>query len=159
MRDRRDRVTRECERKYDLLVKEALEEERRRLSRSVFHVQTEQEQHAELVREVARTLAMQWHEENAPSWACPLPTELEWCESLIYCDYNEQRLVGYFGRSVLWNSYDYERHPVFNTFCCGVLEYRCSPPELRMDQELLQMFPPKPLAGLTTPLQWRRPGT
>src|SRR5258705_11341992 len=106
MRDRRDRVTRECERQYDLLVKEALEEERRRLSRSVFHVQTEQEQHAELVREVARTLAADWHAESAPAWAARLPVELPMCESLIYNNCNQLKLLGYFGRSMLWNDWN-----------------------------------------------------
>ena len=159
MRDRRDRVTRECERQYDLLVKEALEEERRRLSRSVFHVQTEQEQHAELVREVARTLAADWHAESAPAWAARLPVELPMCELLIYNNCNQLKLLGYFGRSLLWNDWNYEQHPDFNTFCCGVMASRIGPMDVRMDAELLQMFPPKALAGLYTPLHWRAPGT
>lgn len=82
---------------------------------------------------------------------------MEECETFMYNDHhNALRLLGYFGRSWRWNNWD-ERHPPFDTFCSGVLDYICSPPELRMDPELRKMFPPKALAGLTTPLQWRMP--
>jgi hypothetical protein len=84
---------------------------------------------------------------------------MEMCESLLYNDHNEQKLVGYYARSLRWNGWDFERHPPFDVFCRGVMEYIFSPMDLRMDQELQQMFPPRTLAGLTTPLQWRSPGT
>jgi hypothetical protein len=162
MRNRvpRDRVVEICERQYDLLVKEAFEE-RCRLAKPAFHFgrRTEQELHAELVREVARTLAAQWHEESAPAWACQLPVELQVCESLIYNDCNALKLLGYYGRSMLWSGWNFERHPDFNTYCRGIMASRIGPMDVRMDEELLQMFPPKALAGLTTPLQWRSPGT
>ena len=93
------------------------------------------------------------------SWANPLPLKMEECESWVDNDHHALRLVGYFGRSLRWNDWDYERHPPFNTFCSGVMKYILSPMELRMDPELQRMFPRRALAALTNPLQWRSPET
>jgi hypothetical protein len=120
---------------------------------------TSHERHHDLMRKVARALAaVERHKQTTPySWANPLPLRMELCDTFIYKDhYNALRLLGYFGRSWRWNNWD-EQHPEFDAFCCGVLDYICSPPELRMDPELRKMFSPKALAGLTTPLQWRSP--
>jgi len=80
------------------------------------------------------------------------------CETLIYNRDNALKLLGYFGRSMLWSDWD-ERHPDFTTFGRGVMGFLLAPMELRMDEELLRLFPPKALLGITTPLQWRAPRT
>ena len=114
---------------------------------------------AKAVRSVGRALAaVEWHEKTAPpSWACPLPLRLDQCESMICNANNALQLVGYFGRSMRWSDWDIDQHPTFDRFCCGVMDYMFAPMELRTDKELQQMFPPRALAGLKTPLCWRQP--
>ena len=150
-----------CEHEFDRMVEDA-REDRRRLSLSkqvpVIGGVYDPKQHAELVRKVARALAFQErHAETVPySWARKLPVRMEECESLIDNKDNALKLLGYFGRSLWWNGWP-EQHPTFEVFCCGVTEYVWCPPELQMDLELQKLFPPKALAGITTPLQWRSP--
>ena len=157
----RDRVTAICEREFDRLVKAEFENARSlRRSKTVPHIGGVylEAEHAELMQQVARALAAQErHAQTTPySWSKPLPLKMEVCESLIYNNSNAMKLLGYFGRSLRWNHWP-EQHPDFCTFCSGVLDFFLCPPEIKMDRELQQMFPPKELVGITNPLQWRPP--
>ena len=112
---------------------------------------------AESVRSVGRALAaVAWHAETSPwSWSKPLPLEMGVCKSLMNNALGALQLLGYFGRSLRWNNWDIDQHPTFDPFCCGVMDYMFAPMELRTDKELQQMFPPRALVGLKTPLCWR----
>jgi|SRR6476620_2042927 hypothetical protein len=88
----------------------------------------------------------------------PLPLQMEECDCWIDNKLGALKLLGFFDRSMRWADWD-ERHPGFDPFCCGVMEDWRRPMDLRMDPELLQMFPPKKLAGFATPLHWRQPMT
>jgi hypothetical protein len=162
MRDRRDRVNLECDRQLNLQLREAfMERELCRLATlasSRFDEPTEEEQEAKMLRKVAQTLARDWHAEHAPAWACPLPVEMSDCEWWTYNDCNAFKLLGYFGRSMLWNDLKkYEQHPHFDRFCRGAMASSITPRIIRLDPELQDMFPPQPLAGLALPLHWRNP--
>jgi hypothetical protein len=160
----RDRITLLCEREYDRMVEEEREERRRQkylLTAPHIGDKYHARQHDDIMRKVAKAIAASaWHERTTSiSWARPLPLEMGWCETLINNDRNELKLLGYFGRSLRWNNWDFEIHPVFDVFCSGVTEWFLSPPEITMDKELLRMFPPKALVGLSHPLQWSPPRT
>jgi hypothetical protein len=160
MRQIRDRVVEICGRELECLVKYVHEDGCRLFAQAVPVIGGEYyaDRHDEHVRSVCRALAaVERHKQTTSySWANPLPLREEEFETFISNDCGALQLLGYFGRSWRWNDWD-ERHPPFDVFCSGVTEWFLSPPELRMDKELLQMFPPQKLAGLTTPLQWRSP--
>ena len=118
------------------------------------------DQHDEHVRSVCRALAaFEWHERTAPEWARPLPLCREKCEELIVDDCKPFRMRGYFGRSMMWNDWNIEQHPDFKTFGRGAMASNFCPMELREDDHMRQLFPPKPLVGIVGPLQWRSPGS
>jgi hypothetical protein len=156
------RVRDACERAFDRLIEfEREERQRQKFLPKAPHIGDRYlpEQRDDMMRKVAKAIAASaWHAKNTPiSWANPLPLEMEWCETLMHNDQNALKLLGYFGRSLRWNGWAFETHPVFSDFCAGVLEWFLSPPELRMDKELQKMFPPRALPGLEHPLQWRPP--
>lgn len=152
-----------CERAFDRLIEfEREERQRQKFLLTAPHIgdKYHASERDAVMRKVARAIAASaWHEQTAPyTWANPLPLKMEMCESFINNDHhNALRLLGYFGRSLRWNNWNYEQHPVFSDFCSGVLAWLLAPPELRMDRELRQMFPPQALSGLEHPLQWRPP--
>jgi hypothetical protein len=85
-----------------------------------------------------------WFVTHGPAWAQPLP--LSWGDigRAVKGDGRAQ-LVGNYSASLLADKWDFERHPPFHEFCCGMLAQRsdlCSDPELRRE------FPPKRLKGL-----------
>jgi hypothetical protein len=154
-----DRVVEVCEAAFERFIRNE-----REYSRTIFTQvpviggRYYAEQHTDHMRSVCRALAaIERHKQTALfDWANPLPLREEEFETFICNDCGALQLLGYFGRSWRWNDWD-EQHPAFDTFCSGVLDYICSPPELRMDRELQKMFPPAKLVGMTTPLQWRSP--
>jgi hypothetical protein len=80
---------------------------------------------------------------------------MEWIETLMDNKHNALKLLGYFSRSLRWNDW-HEQHPGFSEFCSGVLDFVFCPPDMKRDAELVRMFPPKALAGITNPgLRWR----
>jgi hypothetical protein len=157
----RDRVTEICEREFDRLVQAEREAAcSLRHSKTVPHIGGVylEAEHDELMQQVARALAFKArHEETTPySWSKPLPLKMEDCELLLNNSHNRWKLLGYFGRSLRWNHW-HEQHPDFCTFCSGVLDFFCCPPEIKMDSDVRQLFPPKELVGITNPLHWRMP--
>jgi hypothetical protein len=162
MRDKRDYVTRICEREYDRQIKAATDWRRvHALNRTIPFIggRYELRKHDEHMAKVHRALAAQaWHAMTGPSWAQPLLLREEECESAIHNECPGVKLWGYFGRSMRWNDWNIERHPPFDTFCSGVMEHIFGPPEIKMDKALLQMYPPRKLEGLKcSPLTWRPP--
>jgi hypothetical protein len=63
------------------------------------------------------------------------------------------QLVGRYGTSQMRARW-VKRHPTFKLFCRGLLADERTPPNLRNDPELRQMFPPKPLQGLQQDGYW-----
>jgi hypothetical protein len=164
-RDTRDYMTRVYEREYDRIIHDQREWNRTHVPRRetpFIGGSHDVKKHDEIMVTVRKALAAQaWHERNAPSWACPLLLKENECDNYIYCsDYNSNKLLGYFSRSVRWNGWNIDRHPTFPVFCSGIMAYNFGPMEIRCDKELQQLFPPRKLEGLEcSPLRWRPPQT
>jgi hypothetical protein len=116
-------------------------------------------QQADLIWKECRALAArEWFERSdAPHWTKPLVLREDECAALIASQHNNSKIQGYYCRSLRWNNWAYDIHPSFNDFACGLTEWIFCPEELMRDRELARRFPPKELAGLTHPVQWRPP--
>jgi hypothetical protein len=157
----RDRVTEICEAEFDRQARAAAAESAScRLSKQVPVIGGEfrQERLGEYLGLISRAIAAQErHALLAPKWAVPLPLQLPECERLIVNEHNELKLLGYFGRSMRWREWD-PKHPLFNDFCSGVLDWLHCPVDLKLDRGLKRVFPPKELVGLISPaVAWRAP--
>ena len=154
----RDRIVEICERELDRLILEVHGghwHAKYRNQVPIIGGRYDPDRHAEHVRDVCRALtAFEWHRQTAPAWARLLPLCREKCEELIVDDLKPYRMLGYFGRSMMWNDWDTERHPDFKTFGSGAMASGCCPLALRMDDQMRQWFPPKALEGIAHPLQW-----
>jgi hypothetical protein len=155
-----DRLIKSAERELALLAEFKREDYERAANRTpIPGTSSRPKEHCDLVRDVARAIAAAaWQEQTTSiSWAKRLPLTFEACNILIDHKLNELKLLGYFGRSMKWSGWDIERHPDSSSFACGVMDWILGPMDIRMDSGLRQMFPPKPLAGLATPLHWHAP--
>jgi len=95
--------------------------------------------------------AKKWFRETAPpcARAIPLPLGFLNCKKLQgNAENNKIVLVGHFGSSLMGVNYDYQLHPPFYDYPCGLMADPCTPLHLREDPELLREFPPKLLEGL-----------
>src|SRR5262249_3963904 len=101
---------------------------------------------AATLKELARrALAARGHFlTHGPPWAQPLPLAWDDIGQLVGVG-GRRELVGNYSASLIGVKWDYEKHPPFYEFCCGLLAQRS---DLRSDPELRREFPPKPLAGL-----------
>src|SRR5215831_19594689 len=73
-----------------------------------------QEEIPQLVREIRAALdAKLRHHRQGPAWAQPLPTALEDCLDLM-CRGDRQELLGRFGSSLWFSTYDPIHPPFFN---------------------------------------------
>jgi hypothetical protein len=93
-------------------------------------------------------------EELKPSWAPALPINKADCEKLKYDVSPKLNLVGYYGSSRAAS--EWNEHPSFLHYGCGLLAYEHAPPHLRAAPELLEEFPPRRLEGLDRFLCWNR---
>ena len=158
----RERIVEISERELDRLILEVVDgrwHEQYRNQTPIIGGRYYPERHAEHVRDVGRALAaFAWHQEQVLPWARPLPLSRDKAEQLIVDDNLPFRMLGYYGRSLMWNDWDFERHPGFKAFGSGVMASGLCPGELRMDEQMRLLFKPRPLAGIVSPLHWCSPG-
>jgi hypothetical protein len=95
--------------------------------------------------------------EHAPAWAPPLPLNFADIERARRDESGRVNLVGHYAGSLLLLKYDYQTHPLFKDYACGLMAYPHAPDYLREDPELLSEFPPKLLVGIDAGLNWQTP--
>jgi hypothetical protein len=64
-------------------------------------------------------------------------------------------IVAWYARSLEARDYDFEGHPSFYDYACGVLASSYAPHFIKHDAELQRLFPPRTLHGLGPGLYWR----
>jgi len=89
-----------------------------------------------------------------PGWPS-LPLTFAEIERMERGESNRVKLVGHYASSLMMLKWDYQTHPVFHDYVCGLLAYPHTPAELREDLALLQEFPPRLLEGFDRALGWR----
>jgi hypothetical protein len=97
--------------------------------------------------------ARDWFAENGPADAPPLPLNPDDRNKIRFRG-GIEGIVGYYARSLDGFRWDYERHPSFYDFACGLMALN-----LRWaNEELRRRFPPRPLEGLNpSSLAWSAP--
>jgi hypothetical protein len=102
--------------------------------------------------------AREWFSVNGPSDAPLLPLSHDEVE-----DYRKARglagIVGFFARSLARQNYDWQKHPTFDDFACGLtaMAVESGLRGLEQDAELIRRFPPRSLAGMTPGAYWAPP--
>ena len=105
-------------------------------------------------RVASRALAArEWFRMTAPKDAPPLPLSYEERERIKLCGL--QYIVSVFARSLAVRDYHFDRHPSFEDYARAVLASPYTPPFIKLDQQLRQLFPPRELHGLGPGLIWR----
>jgi hypothetical protein len=66
-------------------------------------------------------------------------------------------IVAEYAASLEHNGYDSDRHPDFATYAAGIMASPLAPAFIRKNEELLQKFPPRDLAGLGPGMIWNLP--
>jgi hypothetical protein len=100
--------------------------------------------------------ARNWFARTAPSDAPPLPLCYGDRERLKYGG-GLPRIVAWFARSLEALKYDFDRHPPFEEYACGVMASRYAPRLIKENAELRKRFPPGILDGLGSCLYWDPP--
>jgi hypothetical protein len=93
------------------------------------------------------------HHLSKPPGFPELPISPDACREMEEQHDKRAQLVGRYGTSQMRARW-VKRHPTFKPFCRGLLADERTPPNLRNDLELRQMFPPKPLQGLQQDGYW-----
>jgi hypothetical protein len=102
--------------------------------------------------------AREWFAVNGPPDAPPLPLS-----AYEHEDYRHGRglrqIVGFFGRSLEANEYDFHRHPSFEDFARGLMAMAVDGGlwGLEHDAQLKKRFPPRRLPGMTPGAYWAPP--
>jgi hypothetical protein len=89
---------------------------------------------------------------DGPAWAQPLPLGTE-CNAFFRAR-GAMHLLGLYALSLELTGFDYQGHPKFHEFGCGVMANEAAPAHVRDDPELREEFPAKPLPGLGGRLIW-----
>ena len=108
-------------------------------------------------KEAARLLLVrEWFAVHGPHDAPPLP--LSQCECDDYRNSTGLRqVVGFYGRSLDANDYDFHRHPSFADFARGLMASHSGIWEVEKDEQMKKRFPPRPLHGMGPGLFWEAP--
>jgi hypothetical protein len=100
--------------------------------------------------------AREWFATNGPHDMQPLPLSYHDRESLK--DGSARHILAHYARSLADQNYDVEKHPSFHAYACG---WMASPVTQNFsaarNAELRKRFPPRPLAGLDSHLEWTPP--
>jgi hypothetical protein len=96
--------------------------------------------------------ARDWFAENGPPDAPPLPLDPSDRDKIRFRG-GILSIVGYFDRSLQNFHYDFEEHPSFYDFACGLMALKPA----WADEELKRRFPPRPLEGLHSSFVWWPP--
>ena len=101
-------------------------------------------------------LAREWFAVYGPPDAPPLPLSGSEQEDLRYHD-PFGHLIAEYARSLEANDWDFQQHPSFDDFACGVLASKHSPDFTRNNAALCERFPPCPLPGIGPGQLWQEP--
>ncbi len=95
--------------------------------------------------------------ENGSADAPPLPLDYDEREALKRG--GQDHIVALFARSLAGQGYDWQKHPSFYEYACGIMASENIVPDVKNDEELKKRYPPRPLNGLSErDLCWRPPG-
>lgn len=106
-------------------------------------------------------LAREWFAIVGPKDMQPLPISDEEIEDRKYAWGSKQPSLSYivscFAYSLRANNWDFNSHPSFEDFACGVMASEHAPDFVKNDAALRKQYPPRPLAGLGPALVWEPP--
>src|SRR5262245_55077295 len=92
---------------------------------------------------------------TGPTWGQPLPLGEE-CYGLLKAK-GAMHMIGLFAFSLQLADYDYQTHPQFDDFACGVMAHEDAPADVKEDLELQAEFPARELPGLSGRMLWSPP--
>jgi hypothetical protein len=113
----------------------------------------------ELKRRAIAALSAQARFHLDVPWAPPLPLSEGECAWLQQDPHLRLKLLGYYGRSLRQNLWDYDTHPTFPVYARGALDSPFFPGCPKDDPELYAEFPPECLDELDGSLVWRDYGS
>jgi hypothetical protein len=106
-------------------------------------------------------LAREWFKVCGPEDAQPLPLSSEEIEDMKYAWDSKHPALSYiksrFAFSLQAHGYDFNSHPSFEDFACGVTASEHAPDHVKKDEELRKRYPPRPLLGLNAGNCWEPP--
>jgi hypothetical protein len=96
---------------------------------------------------IRAVLARRWHAVNGPQDPDLQPLPLG-CPEMEDAKYRSEagRMLAWYSRSLAHNDYDFQRHPSFFEYACGILADEKAGSQLL--EELRDRFPPRLLPGL-----------
>jgi hypothetical protein len=97
-------------------------------------------------------MARDWLAENGPPDAPQLPLNGSDGDRIRFRG-GVGSIVGYYDRSLSNLDYEFEKHPSFYDYACGVMALNPT----WADEDLKKRFPPRPLDGLDRNFIWRAP--
>jgi hypothetical protein len=100
--------------------------------------------------------ARKWFAENGPPDLQPLPlgyTERELCKR------QGEHILAWYASSLECRDYDYNAHPSFDDFACGLMASEFVPYFIATNAALKKRFPRRKLAGIGPGLLWAPPKT
>jgi hypothetical protein len=106
-------------------------------------------------------LAREWFAIYGPQDAQPLPISDEEIENRKYAWDSKQPslsyIVSHLGSSLETHNWDFNSHPSFDDFACGVMASEHAPDFVKKDEVLRKRYPPRHLRGLGPGLCWQPP--
>jgi hypothetical protein len=101
--------------------------------------------------------ARKWFAKHGPPDLQPLPLGYDQREALKDGSVSAQLILAWFARSLASLDYNFEMHPSFQNYACGVM---ASPDTglycIKKNKQLRKRFPPRLLPGLGPGLIWNR---
>jgi hypothetical protein len=101
-------------------------------------------------------LARRWCANNGPADLPPLPVHVEDIYDMKF-GWGLLHLFGFYARSIACQNYVVRAHPTFYEFARGMLASPFAPDFFKENEQLVQRFPPRPLAGLGPSNIWLPP--
>ena len=106
-------------------------------------------------------LAREWFAIYGPQDAQPLPISGYEIEDRKYAWDSKQPSLSYivsrFGSSLQTHNWDFNSHPSFEDFACGVMASEHAPAFIKKDEVLRKRYPPRPLRYLDPGTCWQPP--
>jgi hypothetical protein len=103
-------------------------------------------------------LAREYLAAHAPPDAPPLPLN-QWDVDRYRGARGLKGVVGFYARSLDRQDYDFRKHPSFDDFARGLMDFAIKNGlwDLEKDKTLIKRFPPRPLKGMTRSAFWAPP--
>jgi hypothetical protein len=100
--------------------------------------------------------ARNWFAEHGPPDLQPLPLGYSEREALKD-GHTARHILAWYSRSLADLRYDFQKHPSFYDYACGVMASRHTLRWIAENPELQKRFPPRPLEWLDDSFYWRPP--